>query len=102
MSNHQCIRLIESRQLSIEDEPGKTIFDDQAYKESLRCLSTHSCDSCNLCKLMCPDMAITKDPETSLMRIDLQYCKGCGICASVCPKGAIEMVLEYGRSEEES
>jgi pyruvate ferredoxin oxidoreductase delta subunit len=47
-----------------------------------------------VCRLLCPDLAITRDDITGQIVIDLDYCKGCGICAFVCPKGAITMVLE--------
>lgn len=47
-----------------------------------------------MCRLLCPDLAITRDRVTGEITIDLDYCKGCGICAFICPKGAITMVLE--------
>ena len=47
------------------------------------------CNECGLCRLYCPDGAISVDLE-----IDLDYCKGCGICAEECPKKAITMVRE--------
>jgi len=47
-----------------------------------------------VCRLLCPDLAITRDRITGSIIIDLDFCKGCGICAFVCPKGAIEMVVE--------
>jgi 2-oxoacid:acceptor oxidoreductase delta subunit (pyruvate/2-ketoisovalerate family) len=68
---------------------------EEAMAEAGRCLSTHSCQGCQLCEVFCPDLAITKDPETGRPVIDLMYCKGCGICAHVCPKGAIIMVAEH-------
>ncbi len=52
------------------------------------------CKICELCRWMCPDLAITKAQDEDCIRIDLKYCKGCGICAEFCPKGAIWMVLE--------
>jgi 2-oxoacid:acceptor oxidoreductase delta subunit (pyruvate/2-ketoisovalerate family) len=66
----------------------------EAILEAKRCLGWRECESCEICTLFCPDLCITRDPETGSVMIDLNYCKGCGICASVCPKGAIEMVLE--------
>jgi 2-oxoacid:acceptor oxidoreductase delta subunit (pyruvate/2-ketoisovalerate family) len=62
--------------------------------EASRCLGTISCEACDVCRLLCPDLAITRDRITGAIIIDLDFCKGCGICAAVCPKGAIEMVLE--------
>ena len=58
------------------------------------CLGLRSCEACDLCRLMCPELAITRDMDTGQIVIDLAYCKGCGICAAVCPKGAITMELE--------
>ena len=67
---------------------------DETRGEASRCLSTMSCEACEVCRLLCPDLAITRDPVTGAICIDLDYCKGCGICAAMCPKGAITMVLE--------
>ncbi len=67
---------------------------EEAMAEAARCLSTHPCRGCELCQLLCPDLAITKDPDSGRPVIDLAYCKGCGLCAQVCPKGAISMVVE--------
>ncbi len=66
----------------------------EAKDESKRCLGNISCEACDLCRLVCPDLAITRDMVTGEIIIDLTYCKGCGICAWVCPKGAINMVLD--------
>jgi 2-oxoacid:acceptor oxidoreductase delta subunit (pyruvate/2-ketoisovalerate family) len=67
---------------------------EEARREAGRCLSTHVCQGCELCELFCPDLAITKDPQTGRPVIDLAFCKGCGLCAELCPKGAITMVVE--------
>ena len=67
---------------------------DEARFEASRCLGTMSCEACDVCRLLCPDLAITRDDSTGQIHIDLDYCKGCGICAAVCAKGAITMVLE--------
>ncbi|MCJ7687164.1 MAG: 4Fe-4S binding protein [Desulfobacteraceae bacterium] len=72
-------------------------FDEEtAVKEGKRCLGNHSCDSCDLCRYLCPDLCITRNEKTGLIEIDYNFCKGCGICAFVCPKGAIEMFIEGG------
>jgi 2-oxoacid:acceptor oxidoreductase delta subunit (pyruvate/2-ketoisovalerate family) len=70
------------------------LTDEEATYEASRCLGTASCEACDLCRLLCPDLAITRDRVTGEIYIDLDYCKGCGICAAVCPKGAISMMLE--------
>ena len=65
-----------------------------AVSEVQRCLGNSRCEYCELCRLLCPDLAITRDENKGQIEIDYDYCKGCGICAAVCPKGAIKMVLE--------
>lgn len=65
-----------------------------ALREARRCLGNSRCEYCDLCRLLCPDLAITRNGNKGQIEIDYDYCKGCSICASVCPKGAIKMVLE--------
>lgn len=73
----------------------KYSFDEEmARKEASRCLINNQCDSCDLCRIFCPDLCIMRDEKTGEIEIDYDFCKGCGICAAVCPKGAINMVLE--------
>ena len=74
--------------------PEAVLTPEQALAEARRCLSLSPCQGCELCRLFCPDQAITMDPDTGRPQIDLAYCKGCGLCAFVCPKGALEMVPE--------
>lgn len=70
-------------------------FDEKtAPEEAGRCLGNTLCQSCDLCRLLCPDLCITRNEQTGRLEIDYDVCKGCGICAWVCPKGAIKMVLE--------
>ncbi len=68
----------------------------RAAREALACLATRTCVACDVCRLLCPDLAITREPHTGAVRIDLGACKGCGICAAFCPRGAIRMVPEPG------
>ena len=74
--------------------PDPTLDADEAAYETSRCLGSNSCEACDVCRLLCPDLAITRNEVSGEIVIDLDYCKGCGICAAVCPKGAIGMVLE--------
>jgi len=100
MLNRSCVREEKPRGFSVA--PVKIDFErhdppltpDKALFEASRCLGTMSCEACDVCRLLCPDLAITRDDSTGQIHIDLDYCKGCGICAAVCPKGAITMVLE--------
>ena len=75
---------------------------EEAIQEAQRCLGLRTCESCETCSLLCPDLCITKNEETGEVRIDLDYCKGCGVCSVVCPKGAIQMVLEEETEYEPS
>ena len=70
-------------------------FDQKtAVDEAKRCLGNNPCESCDLCRVFCPDLCITRNPVTNEIEIDYNFCKGCGLCALVCPRGAIKMVLE--------
>ncbi|MBW2030122.1 MAG: 4Fe-4S binding protein [Deltaproteobacteria bacterium] len=72
----------------------RELDEEGAVREAERCLGNHPCDSCDLCRWLCPDLCITRNEKTGLIEIDYDFCKGCGICAFICPKGAIEMELE--------
>ena len=65
-----------------------------AVAEAKRCTVSNPCTYCEVCQLMCPDLCIIRDEETSAIVFDLNYCKGCGLCANYCPHNAIEMVLD--------
>ena len=70
----------------------KPPFDEEtAVKLARQCLSNVICDNCDLCRYLCPDLCITRNPDSGHIEIDLTYCKGCGICAYICPKSAISM-----------
>ena len=57
-------------------------------------LDQRRCLICDLCRLLCPDLAITKNVNKNQIEIDYSYCKGCGICTGVCPRDAIKMMPE--------
>jgi 2-oxoacid:acceptor oxidoreductase delta subunit (pyruvate/2-ketoisovalerate family) len=100
MVNRSCVR--EKRPRGSSDRVIEIDFNrhdvpmtpKEAQYEASRCLGNISCEACDVCRFLCPDLAITRDSVTGEINIDLEYCKGCGICAAVCPKGAIAMVLE--------
>jgi 2-oxoacid:acceptor oxidoreductase delta subunit (pyruvate/2-ketoisovalerate family) len=100
MLNTTCVR--EKKPRNIQEEPVAIGFErhdpplssPEVRYEASRCLGTISCEACDVCRMLCPDLAITRDRVAGAIVIDLAFCKGCGICASVCPKGAIEMVVE--------
>jgi 2-oxoacid:acceptor oxidoreductase delta subunit (pyruvate/2-ketoisovalerate family) len=66
---------------------------DEALAEAGRCLNCGVCNTCEVCLIFCPDVAISKGKDGALV-IDDAYCKGCGICAAECPRGAITMTRE--------
>ncbi|MFC2062886.1 4Fe-4S binding protein [Chloroflexota bacterium] len=72
----------------------KGFTENIAREEAKRCYGNLLCDSCDLCRLLCPDLCITRDNKASEIVIDHDWCKGCGICAEVCPKGAISLVFQ--------
>jgi 2-oxoacid:acceptor oxidoreductase delta subunit (pyruvate/2-ketoisovalerate family) len=100
MLNTTCVRETRPRGKTPEapetdfERHDRTLTSDEAGHEASRCLGTISCEACDVCRLLCPDLAITRDRGTGAIIIDLDYCKGCGICAFVCPKGAITMIVE--------
>jgi 2-oxoglutarate ferredoxin oxidoreductase subunit gamma len=57
-------------------------------------LDQQRCRICDLCRLLCPDLAITENGSGNQIEIDCSYCKGCGICAVACPRDAIKMMPE--------
>lgn len=63
----------------------------KAGRESSLSLTHESCTKCDLCRLHCPEICITRNPETDRIEIDHDFCKRCGICAFICPKDAIRM-----------
>jgi 2-oxoacid:acceptor oxidoreductase delta subunit (pyruvate/2-ketoisovalerate family) len=77
-----------------KNAPPPPMTREEAIAEARRCLWLNECTGCEVCVLMCPDQAITKDPVTQKAVIDLRYCKGCGLCAHLCPKHAIIMIPE--------
>jgi 2-oxoacid:acceptor oxidoreductase delta subunit (pyruvate/2-ketoisovalerate family) len=102
MLNTTCVRDTRPRRRKAEaaaidfEHHDPQLTSNEARCEASRCLGSGSCEACDVCRLLCPDLAITRNGVTGAIIIDLDYCKGCGICAFVCPKGAINMVREQG------
>ncbi|MCU0663422.1 MAG: 4Fe-4S binding protein [Myxococcota bacterium] len=76
------------------EETDATLTVEQAMNEARRCTAASPCTYCEVCELICPDLAITRDPRSRELLIDLDYCKGCGLCAHYCPHHAIEMIVD--------
>ncbi len=49
------------------------------------------CNQCEnpYCLQVCPANAITKDPESGIVKINKQKCTGCGLCKEYCPRDVI-------------
>jgi len=78
----------------LPEAAGEPLPPDAAAKAAALCFAAVFCRYCDVCRLLCPDLCITRDPESGRIGIDLAYCKGCGLCAHYCPKGAIRMIVE--------
>jgi 2-oxoacid:acceptor oxidoreductase delta subunit (pyruvate/2-ketoisovalerate family) len=63
--------------------------------EAERCLGCGTCNSCGICYLFCPDLAV--DLINGRFEFNLDYCKGCGICVNECPARALAM--EGGKTD---
>jgi coenzyme F420-reducing hydrogenase delta subunit/ferredoxin len=50
------------------------------------------CGKCELCSIVCPFEAISRDEETGKLALDIEKCQMCGICVSTCPLSAIDLV----------
>ena len=83
-----------ARRILSDDEAEPTFSHNEAVEEAKRCTVSSPCFYCDVCQLMCPDLAITRDKQTGQIIIDLDYCKGCGLCAHYCPRGAIKMIVD--------
>jgi len=55
-------------------------------------INTDYCGRCSVCSSACPFEALSADPETKEVKLDIEKCQVCGICYSACPAGAIESV----------
>ncbi len=63
-------------------------------KEAERCFSCGTCIRCNVCLMVCPDVAISFDDKEKSYLIDTEHCKGCGICVVECPRSAMTLEEE--------
>ncbi len=61
--------------------------------EAGRCFHCGVCNSCEVCLIFCPDVAITRRSNGGF-QISYKYCKGCGVCAAECPRCAMAMTRE--------
>jgi len=52
----------------------------------------YACLGLGDCVEVCPEDAISIDPEKSVAIIDTERCNGCGLCVTECPQNLIELV----------
>ncbi len=72
----------------------KGISEQKARQEATRCFSCGNCIQCNVCLMVCPDVAISFVQDKNEYMIDYDHCKGCGICAIECPRAAMGLEEE--------
>ncbi len=89
----ECEALSPEERLAHGDaEIVKTLTEEQAVAEALRCMSCGSCFDCGTCWSYCQDGAIVKPLRPGEpYKFKLELCKGCNKCAEQCPCGYIEM-----------
>lgn len=89
------IAKIEPEKLSIKEykdnfqEQKIGYSEDEAIKESSRCFNCGTCNQCDNCFTVCPDVAIRRDHKSNRYRINYNYCKGCLVCVHECPRAAM-------------
>ncbi len=69
----------------------ETLAEDEAVRETKRCLNCGCGIGCAICEKVCLSFAPVSS-EDNIIRIDKEKCVGCGICAQLCPNSNIEMV----------
>ncbi len=75
-------------------EVHKGLSEAKAREEAERCFSCGNCIQCNVCLMVCPDVAISFKEKENQYVIDLDHCKGCGICSVECPRSAMTLEEE--------
>lgn len=75
-------------------EVQKGLSGEKARREAERCFSCGNCIRCNVCLVVCPDVAISFAEKENRYEIDWDHCKGCGICAVECPRASMALEEE--------
>ncbi|MGN1002962.1 MAG: glycyl-radical enzyme activating protein [Oscillospiraceae bacterium] len=73
----------------------------QQTKNELK-VTAELCNGCGDCVDICPNKAITVNPEAGgeILRIDREKCTGCGTCAAVCYREALQSFGRYYTVDE--
>ncbi len=69
----------------------RTLTEEEAVKESVKCLSCGCGEGCGICFEICKEFAIYKD-GADRFHINQDECVACGMCYNRCPNGNIEMI----------
>jgi ferredoxin len=52
-------------------------------------MKVENCGNCVFCLSVCPFEALSQDPETKKVQLDIDKCRLCGICYGACPSNLI-------------
>ncbi|MCP4408860.1 MAG: FAD-dependent oxidoreductase [Gammaproteobacteria bacterium] len=94
----------EEKEIDVEaaiasfNEIKETLTTEQALAEAGRCMSCGLCNTCDQCRLYCPQEAIIRSrtrPKGHVMFTDYTRCTGCHICHEACPTGYIQMGMGF-------
>ncbi|MEW5796967.1 MAG: NAD(P)-binding protein [Candidatus Zixiibacteriota bacterium] len=85
---------VAERLNSLTAEITSTLSQEEAVRESRRCMSCGICFDCGNCWSYCQDNAVIKPLiKGEKYAFKLEFCNGCKKCAENCPCGYIEMYL---------
>jgi NADPH-dependent glutamate synthase beta subunit-like oxidoreductase/dihydroorotate dehydrogenase len=91
-----AIELRPAASRSRDFEPyDRTLTQEEAIREALRCLACGCGSGCGLCERICWNFAVARDGADSYS-IDEEKCVACGMCFRRCPNDNIEMVRGEG------
>ena len=84
----------DERLKSLTAEIASTLAQEEALRESRRCMSCGLCFDCGNCWSYCQDNAVIKPLiKGEKYAFKMEFCNGCKKCAENCPCGYIEMFL---------
>jgi 2-oxoacid:acceptor oxidoreductase delta subunit (pyruvate/2-ketoisovalerate family) len=84
-------RLLREERLVSFEEIDLKISTNLAIREADRCFNCGICNQCDNCYMFCPDIAVIREKDGELRRINYDYCKGCGLCVVECPRNAMTL-----------
>jgi len=87
-------RLLRDERLRSFEEIDLKISANLAIREADRCFNCGICNQCDNCYMYCPDIAVIREKNGEIRRINYDYCKGCGLCAVECPRNAMTLRKE--------